>query len=180
MRRLRFLGREEFPDVQDAEVEEVDVDGELASDPPVEPALLPVRVEPRVVEPLRTTPPAAGDGGTSSRVLRPRKQALYRDKRAWSRRRMLAGFLGLPIPGDVTLNEPVDIERAAGELSEDQRQGVSMEADLDRTAPPLRVLDFLEEVMLAAASGASVEGSLWAWPDASFGVRVMLLGYWIL
>ena len=38
VRRLRFLGREEFPDVQDAEVEEVDVDGELASDPPVEPA----------------------------------------------------------------------------------------------------------------------------------------------
>ena len=73
---------------------------------------------------------------------------------------MLTGFLGLLIPGDVTLNEPVDIERAAGELSEDQRQGVSREADLDHAAPALRVLDFLEEVMLAAASGAPVEVSL--------------------
>ena len=73
---------------------------------------------------------------------------------------MLTGFLGLPIPGDVTLHEPVEIERAASELSEGQRQGVSTEADLDHTAPVFRVLDFLEEVLLAAASGDPVEGSL--------------------
>ena len=72
---------------------------------------------------------------------------------------MLAGFLGVPY--DVTLDESVAIERAANELSEHQRQEISTKADLDEIVPTIRVLDFLEEVLLAAASGDPVEGSLW-------------------
>ena len=50
------------------------------------------------------------------------------------------------------VGEPVDIELAAGELSEFQRQEISVEADLDSKAPAFRVLDFLEEAFLVAAS----------------------------
>ena len=73
---------------------------------------------------------------------------------------MLSGFLGVPIALAIQLEEPVDIEMAADELSELQRQEVSVEADLDAKAPVFRVLDFLEEVFLIAASGDPLEESL--------------------
>ena len=58
------------------------------------------------------------------------------------------------------MDGPVDIEMAADELLEPQRPEVSAEAELDAKAPTFRVLDFLEEVFLTAASGDPVEGSL--------------------
>ena len=73
---------------------------------------------------------------------------------------MLSGFLGVPTTSPIKLAEPVDIEMAAGELSELQRQEISVEADLDSKAPAFRVLDFLEEVFLVAASGEPLEASL--------------------
>ena len=49
---------------------------------------------------------------------------------------------------------------ASGKLSELQHQEVSVEADLDAKAPLHRVLDFLEEVLLTAASGEPSEEAL--------------------
>ena len=73
---------------------------------------------------------------------------------------MLSGFLGVQTTSAVKLEEPVDIEMAADELSEFQRQEISVEADLDSKAPAFRVLDFLEEVFLVAASGEPLEALL--------------------
>ena len=73
---------------------------------------------------------------------------------------MLAGFLGVMAAPAIALAKGVDIELASGELSERQRQEISVEADLDPKAPVFRVLDFLEEVLLASASGESSEVSL--------------------
>ena len=64
---------------------------------------------------------------------------------------MLSGFLGITTSPAIALAEGVDIEMASGELSEHQRQEISVEADLDLKAPVFRVLDFLEEVLLASA-----------------------------
>ena len=47
----------------------------------------------------------------------------------------------------------MEIESASAELSEVQRQAVSTMSDLDDPTPFMRVLDFLEEVFLASASG---------------------------
>ena len=73
---------------------------------------------------------------------------------------MLAGFLGINTDPAIALAEGVDIEMASGKLSEQQRQEVSVEADLDSKAPVFRVLDFLEEVLLASASGEPSEEAL--------------------
>ena len=73
---------------------------------------------------------------------------------------MLAGFLGISTTPSISLEKGVDIEMASGELSEQQRQEVSMKADLDAKAPVHRVLDFLEEVLLALASGEPSEEAL--------------------
>ena len=61
------------------------------------------------------------------------------------------GFLGVGLAEDLSLKEGVDIETASTELSEQQRQDVSATA---------RVLDFLEEVLLASASGEGLEESI--------------------
>ena len=63
--------------------------------------------------------------------------------------------------GDVMLDEDVEIELASTELSEDQRQAVSTTSDLDDRAPFTRVLDFLEEVFLALASGVGSRSQSW-------------------
>ena len=66
---------------------------------------------------------------------------------------MLVEFLGISTAPSISLAKGVDIKMASGELSELQCQEVSVEADLDAKAPLHRVLDFLEEVLLALASG---------------------------
>ena len=73
---------------------------------------------------------------------------------------MLAGYLGVSTAEDLSLRDEVDIEAASTELSERQRQEVSTTADLDGRAPIARVLDFLEEVLLASASGEGSEESV--------------------
>ena len=73
---------------------------------------------------------------------------------------MLAGFLGISTAQSISLAKGVDIEMASGELSELQRQEVSVKAALDAKAPVHRVLDFLEEVLLASTSGEPSEESL--------------------
>ena len=59
----------------------------------------------------------------------------------------MSGFLRVPTTLAIELEEAVDIEMAADELLELQRQEISVEADLDSKAPVFRVLDFLEEVL---------------------------------
>ena len=54
----------------------------------------------------------------------------------------------------------MDIETASTELSEQQWQEVSATADLDGRALFARMLDFLEEVLLASASGEGSEESV--------------------
>ena len=56
----------------------------------------------------------------------------------------------------------MEIEFASTVLSEDQRQVVSTMSDLDDRAPISRVLNFLEEVFLASASGVESEESVLA------------------
>ena len=73
----------------------------------------------------------------------------------------MAGYLGADASGDVMLDEDVEIELASTELSEDQRQAVSTTSDLDDRAPFTRVLDFLEEVFLALASGVGSRSQSW-------------------
>ena len=51
------------------------------------------------------------------------------------------------------IQDEVAIEGASQELSEAQRQEVSVGSDLDERAPLTWVLDFLGQVLLVAASG---------------------------
>ena len=60
----------------------------------------------------------------------------------------------------MTFEEDVDIKSASTELSEVQRQAFSTNSDLDDCALFMRVLDFLEEVFLALASGVGSEESV--------------------
>ena len=105
-------------------------------------------------------------GGHCKEMLRPRKTVDYRDKRAWNRRALLASYLGTEGPDDLTLAEDAEIEFASTdlteltELTENQRRVVSTASDLDGRAPFTQVLDFLEEVLLALASGSGSEESV--------------------
>ena len=156
-RRLQFLGQQVVPDTAD------DEDKEAVVLPVLPQALDPDPVRDQPAGPAPMSPGPVGQIETEARgqrVLRPRGPATYRDNRAWIRRKMLSGFLGVPTTSLIKLAEPVDIEMAAGELSELQRQEISVEADLDSKAPTFRVLDFLEEVFLVAASGEYLEDSL--------------------
>ena len=65
----------------------------------------------------------------------------------------MVGFLGVGLAEDLSLKEGVDIATASTELSEQQRQDVAATA---------RMLDFLEEVLLASASGEGSEESVLA------------------
>ena len=56
----------------------------------------------------------------------------------------------------------MEIEFASTELTEDQRRVVSTTSDLDDRAPFIWVLNFLEEVLLASASGSESEESVLA------------------
>ena len=89
----------------------------------------PVQDQPARTAPL--SPGLVGQRGTEARgqrLLRPRRPATYRVNRAWTRRKMLSGFLGVPTTSAIKLEEAVDIEMAADELSELQRQEISVEA----------------------------------------------------
>ena len=72
----------------------------------------------------------------------------------------MAGFLGVRQVQGLSLEKEVNIEKASIELSEQQRQEVWVTADLDARAPFSRMLYFLEEVLLASASGEGLEESI--------------------
>ena len=56
----------------------------------------------------------------------------------------------------IRLEDNSDIEAVSAELSEEQRREVSTAGGLDRRASALGLLDFVEEILVASASGRSV------------------------
>ena len=128
--RLQFLGQQIVPDhVEEETAPAVAVAPQL-------PGPDPIQSQPARVEPASPRPDGAGEAvALEQRVLRPCRPTTYRDNRAWTRRKMLAGFLGVMTAPAIALAKGVDIELASGELSERQRQEISVEADLDTKAP---------------------------------------------
>ena len=107
MRRLRFLGQEVVPDEGDGG------DDDEGAIPVLPQDHTPVPVQASSAGPALPLSGSTevGDGASVQRVLRPRRQTTYRDKRAWTRRKMLAGFLGIPVLSDIILDKPVNMRQ---------------------------------------------------------------------
>ena len=91
---------------------------------------------------------------------------------------MLAQYLGRPVSPVVHLRDGADIEGTSQELSEDQRQEVSVSSDLDEKAPFTRVLDFMGHVLLVAASGLDSGKGVLEEARRLLGATVMWWRYW--
>ena len=77
----------------------------------------------------------------------------YKDKRPYTKKALMAEL--------IRIADDSDIEAAAMELTEEQRCEVSAAAGLDRRASARAILDFVEEVLGAAASGIDSWGPLY-------------------
>ena len=138
---LQFLGLQQIPDL-------VAADGDMLAAEPL------IHQQSVVGETGGLHNEDLGPGGRRQETLRPRKTVDYQDKRTWNRKALLANCLEKEGPDAMTLAEDAEIEFASSELTEDQRRVVSTASDLNGRASFTQVLDFLEEVLLASASGS--------------------------
>ena len=101
-RRIRFLGLQQIPDPADEEirVDVTSVDPLPGSQPLPDPG--PAQQEESVGR-EKDAPKAVSDTQRKD-TLRPRLPRSYRDNRAWTRRKLLAGYLGATSPGDLLIS----------------------------------------------------------------------------
>ena len=101
------MGLQNIPDL----VDEVAGSGVALTTQPPDPD--PVHSQQARVELISPGPVVPGGAATGDRrSLRPRRPTSYRDNRAWTRRKMLAGFLGISTTPSIFLPKGVDIEMA--------------------------------------------------------------------
>ena len=105
------MGQQIFPDHVEEEAQPAVAVAPQLPDPD------PVQSQPARVQPASPGLDGAGEAvAPEQRVLRPRRPTTYQDNWAWTRRKMLAGFLGVMTAPAIALAKGVDIELASGEL----------------------------------------------------------------